>query len=217
MILNSSDGELVDLYNYFKHQDFTGYSVLRPTFDSIRFTVFIHEEKRPSISPTRMTIMKEMYRRAGESFLKSCYFECFLRETVDFSIRSVEKPTIYKSNISSKHADIVLNDITYTHIGSGLKRDVYVSPDGEYVVKVPKNNLGEEENIREYETYTKNPGSIYAKCELLDDNYLKMEYVEPVYFKKGDDYPEWTLSIAEHQVGYTRDKRLVAYDYGSDI
>lgn len=35
--------------------------------------------------------------------------------------------------------------------------------------------------------------------------------------KEADDYPEWTLNIAEHQVGYNLDGKLVAYDFGSSI
>jgi hypothetical protein len=120
--------------------------------------------------------------------------------------------------VDEKLETITYKDKIHTLLGSGTKRKAYLSPCKTYVIKIPKEpvTLGILENKTEAKTYANNPNSIYAKCELIENDWLKMEYVEPGFFTKNSNLPDWTLSIAEHQVGYTLDGRLVAYDYGSE-
>jgi len=114
---------------------------------------------------------------------------------------------------------IIYKDEKYEYLASGSKRKTYLSFDKSHVIKIPMTptKLGLEENLLETKTYSENPNSIYAECELIENDWLKMEYVEPVFFTKSDDYPEWILTIAESQVGYNNNGKLVAFDYGSDI
>lgn len=120
--------------------------------------------------------------------------------------------------VDKKSETLVYKDEVFTLLGSGTKRKAYLSPCKTYVIKVPIEPvaLGILENKTEAEIYANTPNSIYAKCELIENYWLKMEYVEPGFFTKDDELPEWTLTIAEHQIGYTLDGRLVAYDYGSE-
>ena len=116
----------------------------------------------------------------------------------------------------------MIHGLDFHLIGSGTKRKVYKRFDCNYVYKIPHEDcqsIGFEENIREAKIYRENKytNPIYAQCELLGDNILQMEYVQPVYFTKDDVFPDWVLTIADCQVGYNREGKLVAYDYGSDI
>ena len=125
--------------------------------------------------------------------------------------------SIKEVNIKEKETLVYKNKV-FTLLGNGTKRKAYLSPCKTYVIKIPIEpvTLGISENKTEAEMYTNTPNSIYAKCELIENYWLKMEYVEPGFFTKDDRLPDWTISIAEHQVGYTLDGRLVAYDYGSE-
>lgn len=168
-------------------------------------------------------ILNEMWKRYSEaSFYRKCWWDTkhIFQTRISFWKKSDQKPIEYKEPIRHKIETITYKDSVFTWIGSGLKRKVYLSPCKTFVIKVPRTDfpsLGEGENKTEFETYSKEPNSIYAKCEIIENNWLKMEYVEPKRFTKDEDYPDWILTIAECQVGYTLDGRLVAYDYGSDI
>ena len=126
------------------------------------------------------------------------------------SITYIKKPDIKEA--------INYNNEIFTLLGIGTKRKAYLSPCKTYVIKIPREpfTLGILENKTEAKLYLENPDSIYAECELINDNWLKMEYVEPGFFTKNDKLPDWTYSIAEHQVGYNLNGKLVAYDYGSE-
>jgi len=168
-------------------------------------------------------ILNEMWKRYTEaSFYKRCWWDTknIFQTKISFWKESDAKPIERKESKPYIVETLEYKGEIFTWIGSGYKRKAYLSPCKTYVIKVPKGDfptLGEQENKVEYETYLKNPNSVYAKCEPIENNWLKMEYVEPKRFSKDDEYPEWVLSIAECQVGYNLEGKLVAYDYGSDI
>ena len=182
-------------------------------------------------SPTSLFILNEILRRweNAESFVKNAWWEAKTKNilSTNISIRSIKFDDDYNKSIddykkwlienASKENKIVYNGNTYALIGCGLKRKVYLSEDKTYVIKIPHMHLGYVENKVEYETYSANKNSIYAKCELLLDGNLKMEYVKPANFRKDDGFPDWVYTIAEAQVGYNLEGKLVAYDYGSKI
>lgn len=172
-------------------------------------------------SPTAEFILKEMWKRYlnSPSFAKKCWWESINIFSTKINLPSEEYIPTNVFTVPITTETIVYDSVEYVFLSGGSKRKVYVSPDKTHVIKVSRDcsTLGIEENITEAKIYSENKNSIYAKCELIGDNWLMMEYVEPANFKKGDDYPDWTLSIAEHQVGYNNTGVLLAYDYGSEI
>jgi len=99
-------------------------------------------------------------------------------------------------------------------IGIGRHRTVF--RDGNWVYKVPhdEEGWGMASNDREAQgaLWSDEPER-FANCELVvvqDFQLLKMEYVTPASHLRGG----WTDFIDCGQVGYTKDGRLVAYDWG---
>lgn len=95
---------------------------------------------------------------------------------------------------------------------------------GRYVVKVPKNLCGFADNDWEGSVSNANndPSVVrYARTRLayVDEVLIVfMEKVEPatsaeIVARLGFE-PDWTNDVDGGQVGFTRDGRLVAYDYG---
>jgi len=174
-----------------------------------------------------MTLLAEMWER----FTKGTFYEQAWWQSTKVFQTCISlwpdpnpKPVVTTSTIlgsSSKPVEVIMyNNEKYTFLASGTKRKTFVSPDKSHVIKVPKKSvakLGIEENLEEAKVYSENPNSIYAKCELIENDWLKMEYVEPAFFSKSDEYPDWITQIAEAQVGHNKDGVLVAYDYGSEI
>lgn len=94
-------------------------------------------------------------------------------------------------------------------IGEGRNRRVYKHKG--YVVKIPINEYGLADNEFEAQTFKKwHKEFPYARCRMVGV-CLVMEYVEHTFEKK---LPEWTMSVDCGQVGYNRDGKLLAYDYG---
>lgn len=98
-----------------------------------------------------------------------------------------------------------------------------------HVVKIPRCQDGLFDNdwegsVRNNEESLGHPYYVqYPRTRLFywkDVPILFMERVEPVNWKEklksiGDfEFPDWVNSVDCGQVGYTRDGRLVAYDYG---
>lgn len=81
-----------------------------------------------------------------------------------------------------------------------------------WVVKIPIHELGYSDNKYEYFKYTTNRESIYAKCRMIN-GVLIMEHVRPAVSYA--NLPDWVYDIDSLQVGYNKNGRLVAYDYGS--
>lgn len=107
-------------------------------------------------------------------------------------------------------------------IGDGRNRRVFRH--GNYVIKLPLNNKGVDDNYHEasvWRKYGHSRGYInYARCRLLG-GILVMQYVG--YLGKLSDkdgyihlhnIPEWAYAVDCWQVGYNRFGNIVAYDYG---
>lgn len=166
-------------------------------------------------------LLSEMWNRMlNDNYVNQCWWlaQKIFQTKISLPLEPTSKiSTVYES---VKTTEIIsINGEAFELLGTGTKRKAYLSPCKTYVVKIPIEpyELGISENKTEADTYINNPDGIYAKCQLIENDWLKMEYVKPAFFKKDDDYPEWTLNIAEHQVGYNLEGKLVAYDYGSDI
>lgn len=107
-------------------------------------------------------------------------------------------------------------------IGAGRHRTVWVDGDGVWVYKVPCLHSpieGIDANIDEIsrvafgkEEYT--PERVEVRME--DIPVVKMEYVScwRNYHSNASEMPRWVDWIDCRQVGYTKDGRLVAYDWG---
>src|SRR5690606_25477841 len=87
---------------------------------------------------------------------------------------------IMNTSIMSNINQIVDNflSIGYSEIARGSKRIALVSLDKTHIVKIPHDPIGFWENIQENLIYSNNPNANYARCELLENKILKMEYVE---------------------------------------
>jgi hypothetical protein len=103
-------------------------------------------------------------------------------------------------------------------IGEGRNRKVYRHKN--YVIKIPINEYGDLDNLRESLEYKRNrekngkSWDILGRCKLLKNGYLLMEYIELVDNPYSKDMPEWVSFIDCGQVGYDKRGRLKAYDYG---
>jgi hypothetical protein len=97
---------------------------------------------------------------------------------------------------------------------------------GSWVVKLPKTEVGILDNLQEHDTGSyfrivnmKNLDIVqYPKTRLVaiaKYKYIPILFMEKVTLIK-DTYnlPNWVDQIDGRQVGYTKDGRLVAYDYG---
>jgi hypothetical protein len=184
-------------------------------------------KKRPYFNlyyTNEITIQNQMWARYMDSnFVTRCWWDSqnVFSTRISFP-RPVEEEPKRVSVIMNdrKQLDVIhYNGLQYNGHASGSKRRTYLSPDRTHVIKVALEPvaIGIHENLTEAQIYAENPNSIYAKCELIDNDWLLMEYVEPGCFSTDDNLPDWTLGIAEHQVGYNLDGKLVAYDYGSEI
>lgn len=111
-------------------------------------------------------------------------------------------------------------------IGEGRNRAVWrIGSKGSHVIKIPLNEYGVGDNFHEAETYRRSKGKRtyvqYAQCRLFGETCLIMEYAgyigpksdENGYIKL-ENCPEWAYSVDCWQVGYNRNGRIVAYDYG---
>lgn len=110
------------------------------------------------------------------------------------------------------------------YLGSGRNRAVYLLPGGKYVIKIPINALGLADNDEEHcFRHMKDPWAkkerVFARCRLIPGTFLLvMEYVEDASYQeirnKLGKVPEWVGCIDSGQVGFNRQGKLVAYDYG---
>lgn len=100
-----------------------------------------------------------------------------------------------------------------TEIGRGRNR--LVLRHGKYVIKIPLNFNGEVDNAWEARVRLRDIPT--ARCRLATLGgwqVLVMEYVEvPTDFSYAA-YPNWCKSVDCAQVGWTRQGKLVAYDFG---
>lgn len=108
--------------------------------------------------------------------------------------------------------------MNFEYLGSGRSRAVWRH--GNYVIKVPLNEVGIHDNRYERNIFQRRHQRGYdwgqwARCRLLGA-ILVMQYVDTDSFHYADmkDGPGWTYNIDCLQVGYNRLGQLVAYDYG---
>lgn len=86
-----------------------------------------------------------------------------------------------------------------------------------YVIKVPRNKRGQQDNELESSLYASSDhgqsGEFrFARCRLTARGWLVMERVDPI--EDGDyPFPDWAKKIDWKQVGFDRNGRLAAYDY----
>lgn len=100
----------------------------------------------------------------------------------------------------------------WSYLSSGRNRIVFKK--GERVCKVARNLKGECDNHHESATYFKHKDKAeikFAKCCLVGP-LLVMEYVEECH-TLGKFLPRWTDFVDCGQVGYTKEGKLVVYDY----
>lgn len=105
----------------------------------------------------------------------------------------------------------------YRYLGEGRHRAAFLTPSGNFVIKVPIDEMGFVDNFREYRMWRQidkwMPKEHLARCKLHQSSgILVMEAVDLAY-----EYPvdgtDWIGFIDCGQVGYNRRGRLVAYDY----
>jgi hypothetical protein len=97
-------------------------------------------------------------------------------------------------------------------IGEGSKRKAYRSACGNHVVKIPKDHIGIGENMKEAHTYRTGDRNLLARCIMTFGFLIIMEYVSPID-ADACDLPTWCKEY-DNQVGYNKNGKLVAYDYG---
>ena len=102
---------------------------------------------------------------------------------------------------------ITHNNKEYRYIATGLARDVFVSEDGKWVIKVPKNFYpwGFSHNALEVEAYNEAPvwcKKHIAESYLTEEGYVLQEYLNVHYI--GDAY--W------RELGYREDGTQVIFD-----
>lgn len=94
-----------------------------------------------------------------------------------------------------------------------------------WIVKLPRTERGIRDNEQEHDissrfkvTNMKNLELIqYPKTRLVTtEKYIPVLFMEKVIKITTYELPHWTEQIDGRQVGYTKDGRLVAYDYGTN-
>lgn len=104
-------------------------------------------------------------------------------------------------------------------LGAGRHRFTYLLPSGKYVIKVPGNPDGEKANREEAKFAQQGYFHPIAKCRLINYGQLPcliMEAVDTHAPFKMDQLPKWTDDVDNLQIGVSRKRGLVAYDF-SDI
>jgi hypothetical protein len=106
-------------------------------------------------------------------------------------------------------------------IGEGRSRRVYRHKKTNYVIKIPLDNYGADDNYIEasasksfYKDKDLDEYLPCARCRLFKGIFLVMEYVEYVKNPYSNEMPDWVGCVDCGQVGYTRNGDLVAYDFG---
>lgn len=123
--------------------------------------------------------------------------------------------------------DLFFMEFRYPYLGCGCYRNVY-EVDDNWVVKFPTGRTGIEGNVIEQAIYNmyKNTGR-YAKCRLEIYHGIPILFMEKVseYFSEVDskgnqlnlygNLPHWALHEDGPQVGFTKKRKLVIFDYGN--
>lgn len=108
----------------------------------------------------------------------------------------------------------------YLHINSKLKSNVFKN---EWIIKVPVNYEGHEDNEKEALMYRKNIRAFpKARCRLWrmeNHNLLVMEKLLVLYSQAEDNFseiPDWAEDIECCQFGRNCKGQIVAYDFANE-
>lgn len=102
----------------------------------------------------------------------------------------------------------------FKELGKGNTRIAFLSPRKNFVIKIPINQCGINDNCRENFRYNQKRKVWYplARSRLMRNKLiLVMEYIDT---RPLGDYPDWCDFVDCRQVGYNSKGKLVAYDYG---
>lgn len=110
---------------------------------------------------------------------------------------------------------------TYQYLAEGRNRIVFIK-DEQWIVKVPKNEMGILNNQQEADRYKKFGKTkdiiAYAECRIEHDTndipLLIMEKISETIPDK--DMPEWASYVDGNQVGLNSKGEIVAFDYADD-
>lgn len=138
----------------------------------------------------------------------------------DFSNENVIFEILFQSFLPEGRYPYIELEVEMRHrfgppIGRGRHRVVF--REGDEVIKIPCVDDGNLSNDREIRFYA-NSHECRARCwkdESLSSNQhliIRMEYVTQVEDTR--NLPDWIDHIDGYQVGYTKEGRLVAFDYG---
>lgn len=121
-------------------------------------------------------------------------------------------------------ADAIIKQLRekYTFLGLGRERIVFRLKSGNYVLKFPLGCSGERANDWEGSVIT-NKNKVGLRKDIVITpktrwvNYkgfvcVIMEYVNEEIER--EEYPDWSGSVDDGQVGKNRDGKIVAFDFG---
>ncbi len=221
-----SDSELAMVYKYSMVNSYSSFNIryingtYHPKFEHNSMCVASNKQIF-LYTHHSLTLLNEIWERYKvANFGKQCWWQSInvLNTKISYPIVKEEEEIITRINKKNKiRKYIIYNSLRHYYVSQGFSRKVYISPCKTYVIKVSNktSNRGLEENKMEALTYSKSLNSIYASCELIENDWLKMEYVKIELLTKDDNLPDWTKEITDCQVGYNLEGKLVAYDYGS--
>lgn len=132
----------------------------------------------------------------------------------------------YGEEIATAVYNLLLEfDERFRYLGVGRNRATFVTGRGRYVIKVPITVEGMNDNYREaqlYDLYSEDPEAYYGAYGRARLHHIMpagipvlfMEYLDPTTLSY-DELPNWVKTIDSGQVGWDREGRLKAYDYGN--
>jgi len=119
----------------------------------------------------------------------------------------------------------ILHSKGWKYLDKGRHRVGYLSPRGDAVIKIAHCPTGIAANKEEF-TLSRDPellaarfsdsnvavAEVFGLGSHLGLSILCMEFVEELDIPL-KDYPKWTDKIDNYQVGYNKDKKMVAFDF----
>jgi|SRR6185312_7066634 len=116
----------------------------------------------------------------------------------------------------------------FEEIGSGRHRVTFRNPYTSSVIKVPHSRAGEDANKNEYDMFVRLKDPRLARCSIEVFEGVKILHMEEVvdaapcalsagefYRKNRQKFEPWCGECDGGQCGWTRDGRLVAWDYAN--
>lgn len=153
------------------------------------------------------------------------YAEEFEKDKKDF-IENLSEYLFFENADRQDEASEIIKDLfeKYEWLGVGRSRVVFRLKSKNYVLKFPTNCAGEGDNDWEGSVITNKKDAskgqeyeiIYPKTRLVNVGgfgCVIMEYVE-LTDKSYQELPDWCGFVDCCQVGYNKDRILMAFDYG---